>query len=269
MRISRKFKIIYFILIPIIVISISFSGMFTIHDGHIISEFTYNVSPYSPKTYENYTISSSNHMLFNDNASGYLSVSSSNSTSTISINIWYYNNTVKEHEERSIILEKEGNSYYYNNTIVVLPFFYHNNNVISRVGGTYQNATQEDVSDSLITQPGILQFHPGEYIYLNMETLIYENPTNLLFISGGVNLAINNLFNLYLHNNNGTESFPVGTILTLHSTNVVVFPVNWFYVVAVYVVVAISVGFIVIVPAAILLGLIAYRRRKRRKRQNE
>ncbi len=261
-KMTRRKKIISIFLI-LILIGILTSGLFSESHGHLYFSPATKQSPYYPGSYENYSISGSNLLLTNKNATGYLNVSSNSNITTLRIQVMFYDSSKPVFVNRTAELTDNGGKFHYNGSRVYLPFFY-TGSVISSIGNIYENATQSNISRSMITQSGIYQFHPGIYINMKTEFDLFAAGNKLLVGMEGVDPVISNLLGVQIHY--GNRSYPVGMILTLHSTSYVVFPVNWPYVVAVYVVVAFSVGFIIIVPAAIVLGVVAYRRKKREKK---
>ncbi|MHB8360040.1 MAG: hypothetical protein ACYDCP_11185 [Thermoplasmataceae archaeon] len=235
------------------------SGLFSESHGHFyFSPFT-NQSPYYPGSYENYSISGSNLLLTNRNATGYLNVSSTPTITTLKIQLSFYESSKPAYVNRTAEIQDNGGKFYYNGSRIMLPFFYANS-VVSSIGDIYENATPSNISRSMITQSGIYEFHPGIYINMRTEFDVFAARNKMLVGMEGVDPVISNVLGVQTHY--GNKSYPVGMILTLHSTSYVVFPVNWLYVVAVYVVVAFSIGFIIIVPAAIVFGVVAYRRKK-------
>jgi hypothetical protein len=91
------------------------------HDNKIIFKYTNKVVPYSPNSFENYTIIS--NVIYNEKTSGYINVSSTEHHVTINMNLTYYNCTSYIKIITNKILNKTGNAIYFNDTKVVLPFF--------------------------------------------------------------------------------------------------------------------------------------------------
>ncbi|GEM_PF-2824118 len=261
-KITRRRETVY-ILLFLTVISILTSGLFTVSHGHFYFEPTTKQPPYYPGSYENYSISASNLILNSHNVTGYLNVSSSSHITTLKIHAKFYYLSKPFFINKTVELTENGGKFYYNGTQVHLPFFY-SGNVISSFRNIYINATQSDIYHSMITQSSLYHFHPGIYVYTNPQGDIFAASNKLLVeMQAGMDPVINYLLGVQIYG--GNRSYPVGMILTLHSTSYIVFPVNWPYVAATFVVVSFAIGFPIIVPVAIVLAIASYRRRKRRK----
>jgi len=266
-KLTHRKKIIS-IFIILILISVMLSGLFTYDNGHFYFEPLTEQAPYYSGSYENYTISSLYYesIYSKENATGYLNVSSSSNITTLNIHVVFYNPSKPLepiYVNKTVNIQDNGGKFYYNGSEVHLPFFY-TGHVISSFKNHYVNASQYDISNSMITQTGLYHFHIGKYISTDSEGDIFASGSKQLVMMCGIDPVISYMLGVSIHS--GNKSYPVGLIMNLHSTSYIIFPVNWMYVIAVYVVVALSVGFIFIVPAAILLGILAYRKKKRRNK---
>jgi hypothetical protein len=86
--------------------------------------------------------------------------------------------------------------------------------------------------------------------------------SNLLdFMSDIGNPVFSNITGAYFDNN---ISEPILMSIFLNKTSTIVFPIDYDYVALTYAVVAFAVGFFIIIPAGIILGVLWYRRRKKR-----
>ncbi len=164
---------------------------------------------------------------------------------------------------RTVQIENIQGKFYYNGSRIFLPFFYTGGDVISGYSNSYTNATPPDISQSMITPPGIYQYHPGIYVMTDSDDYIFAERNKILFGLEGLDPVINNVVGVEIHGNNTT--YPVPITMVLHSTNYIIFPVDWPYVILVYSVVVFAIGWIIIVPVIILLVISSYRNRKKKK----
>jgi len=231
------------------------------HDNNIVFKYTNKVTPYSPGTFENYTIIS--NAIYNEKDSGYINVSSTENHIIINMNLGYYNGTSYKKIITDKILNKTGNAIYFNDTEVVLPFFYnHNSKTLVQYGKDKYNYSKNDVSDSILNLKGVYRCHIGIDIEHSNILAVYDMHSNLLdFMCDIGNRVFSNITDAYFDNN---ISYPILMDIFLNKTNTVVFPIDYDYVALVYVLVAFSLGFFIIIPAAIILVLLWYRRRKKR-----
>ncbi len=292
----RKHKKL-FIFISIIVILFLLSGSFTIYDNSLTFKYTNTVKPYSPGTYMNYTVCGGKDLLMNNHPSGYINVTSFQNYISIKTGVryfcdYYVNGSYAGHSVlisvyNSIKILKKNNNLFFNNTQIVLPFFY-SGKILSHYKSVYENASY--VSYGMINQNGIFEYHAGhyispegsghvssndEYILNNSEKSFhnftrynacgfyaYDAHSELLNDFSGNNVIINYLLGL-LKDENGSY-YPLPMNVVLNKTNTIVFPVDYVYVAAVYAVLVFATGFFIIIPAAVILGLMWYRRRKKR-----
>jgi len=252
-------KIIFSIFIFLILISIAFSGQFTEYQGHFyFKPLTKPQPPYYPGSYENYSIYGS-PFPWNSNATGYLNVSSYSNITLLKIHVKYsvYSYPKIFYDNRTLEIENIQGKFYYNGSPIILPFFYLGGNVISGYGKNYSNAT---ISESMITPPGIYQYHIGIYADNQSDQYIFDAENKMLFGLEGLDPVINNVLGVEILDNNKT--YPVPVTMILNSTNYMIFPVNWLYVVLVYVVVGFFMGWFIIVPVIILLVIASYRKKR-------
>ncbi|MGC8496390.1 MAG: hypothetical protein ACP5NL_00085 [Thermoplasmata archaeon] len=256
------------IIIIFLVLGLFFSGMFAVHNGNICFYYTTNQKPYLPGSYENYSLNE--FAVLGDmsyNFKGYINVSSGISSTTVDVNVWisvlakpsYYFHDVKT----LIFIEKNG-YFYYNGSRVILPFFYEGNTVISEFRGNYNNGSND--GGSIITDPGIYQFHPGIFLSTSFEEYEYSADSKQLFIMSSFvdsDPLFMEVFGIAYKADNNT--YPVPLHIILNKTNYIVFPPDWLYIITTFSVVFIIMGAPIIVPVLIILILIAYRKHKRRK----
>ncbi len=263
-ELTRRKKIISIFLV-LIVIGVLSSGLFTERHGRFYFAPLMNQPPYYPGSYENYSILGSNLLYFGKNATGYLNVSSISNITTLRIHVKFYDSLEPVYVNRTVEVTHIGGKLYYNGSQIYLPFFY-TGRVISAFNGVYENATS--ISQSMITQQVLYKFHPGIYVSTSQKShlfgfYLFSAQNKMLIGMDGVNLIISHLLGVQVHD--GSKSYPVALVLNLHSTNYIIFPVNWPYVILVYIVIVFSLGFIFIVPSAIILIVVAYRRKWRNR----
>ncbi len=256
---THRKKIFFSIFIFLILISIVFSGQFTEYQDHFyFKPLTKTQPPYYPGSYENYSIYGS-PFPWSTNATGYLNVSSYSNITILKIHVKFsvFDNPKVFYDNRTLQIENIQENYYYNGSPIILPFFYTGGNVTSGYGKNYANAT---IYESMITPPGIYQYHPGIYAENQSDQYIFDAENKMLFGLEGLDPVINNVVGVEIPGNNTT--YPVPITMVLHSTNYIIFPVNWLYVVLVYVVVGFAMGWFIIVPAIILLVIASYRKKR-------
>ncbi len=255
----KKFFISIFVFL--ILISIAFSGQFTEYQGHFyFKPLTKVQPPYFPGSYENYSIYGS-QFPWQTNATGYLNVSSYSNTTFLKIHAKFSSSGYPFYVNRTLQIEDIGGKFYYNGSPIFLPFFCTGGNMTSGYGKNYSNASLG--TPRMITAPGIYQYHVGFYplgggSFPNF--YIFDARNKMLFAMEGLDPIINNVLGIEITGNNKT--YPVPVILVLNSTNYMIFPVNWPYVALVYVV-GFALGWIIIVPAIIILVIASYRKKRK------
>ncbi len=258
---SKRNKIIV-ILVIILIICMSTSGTFAIHNNKIIFKYTNKVTPYSQGTFENYTIIS--NIIYNEKTSGYLNISSTKNNIIINMDLTYYNGTSFLKIITDKTLNKTGNAIYFNNTKVVLPFFnIHNSKTLMQYGKNKLNYSKNDVSNGIINIKGLYRCHVGVYISSSNILAVYDLHSHLLnFICDTGNHVFSDITDTYFNNN---LSYPILMDMFLHKTNIIVFPIDYVYVAVVYIVLAFAMGFFIIIPVVAILGITAYRKHRRKK----
>lgn len=262
-----KRKKIFTIFIVILILGISFSGMFAWHNNSLAFKYNNKIIPYQAGTFENYTIYGKS-----EHTTGYLNVSSTGTYVKINMYLKYHNSSSYPHIVTNKILNKTKNGIYYKGKKVILPFFQSTGNTMLEYGNSMLNYSNKNISRSMITCPGLYKYHIGVYIgasesdaagFGSIILAVYDLHSHLLNdMSDLGNPTFAAITGAYYDNN---TSYPIALGLFLHKTNTIVFPVNWIYVMLVYLIVAFALALFIIIPVAAILGITAYRRHRRKK----
>ncbi len=270
---TRRKKILS-IFIFLILIGFIFSGQFTESQDHFyFKPLTKTQPPYFPGSYENYSIYGSSFP-WQSNATGYINVSSNSNTTILKIHVMFsspYSAGIF-FVNRTVQIENIQGKFYYNGSRIFLPFFYTGGDVISGYSNnyndadnnSYNNATPSEIGyNTLITPPGIYQYHNGIYITTDDDNYIFAESNKILFGLEGLDPVINNVVGVDIPGNHTT--YPVPITMVLHSTNYIIFPVDWPFIIFVFIILVFLTGWFIFVPVIILLVIASYRNRKKKK----